>query len=199
MKYYSMKRLFSVTVLAIAFLCCESIPAYAARRTCSYPGCDSIAKGGSYYCTTHGCHYKGCTRGALSDSIYCSTHTCHHKDCNNKVVSISSLSGGRYCSLHTCSESGCYEAAGSGGKCSKHETASASSKVTSSSKKATTSSKAYSSKKKSSSTSSSKSSLHSYDDGYEAIYNDDDYDEERYKRDSEYAAGVDDAMDELDW
>ena len=31
------------------------------------------------------------------------------------------------------------------------------------------------------------------------IYDDDDYDEDRYDSDPDYAAGVDDAMDELDW
>ncbi len=37
-----------------------------------------------------------------------------------------------------------------------------------------------------------------YDDGYEAIYDDGEYDLDRYDRDPEYADGVDDAMDELD-
>ena len=61
----------------------------------------------------------------------------------------------------------------------------------------------YSSKSSySSSYSSSKKSYKtydSYDDGYDAIYDDDDYDEDRYDSDPDYAAGVDDAMDELDW
>ena len=41
----------------------------------------------------------------------------------------------------------------------------------------------------------------SYDDGYDDIYMDDDYDYDRYDRDSDYADGVDDAMDEYgeDW
>ena len=41
----------------------------------------------------------------------------------------------------------------------------------------------------------------SYDDGYDDIYMDGDYDYDRYDRDSDYADGVDDAMDELgeDW
>lgn len=42
-------------------------------------------------------------------------------------------------------------------------------------------------------------SYNSYDDGYNAIYDDEDYDDDRYWRDSDYADGVDDAMDELDW
>lgn len=42
-------------------------------------------------------------------------------------------------------------------------------------------------------------SYDSYDEGYEDIYDNEDYDMERYDNDSEYAAGVDDAMDDLDW
>ena len=38
----------------------------------------------------------------------------------------------------------------------------------------------------------------SYDEGYEAVYDDGDYDWDRYNSDSEYAEGVDDALDELD-
>ena len=67
--------------------------------------------------------------------------------------------------------------------------------------------KSYSSSSKSSSSSSKSSSGKSYrglnpyehyDDGYEAIYYDGEYDEDRYDSDPEYAEGVDDAMDELD-
>ena len=71
------------------------------------------------------------------------------------------------------------------------------------SKSSTKSSTSYSSKSSySSSYSSSKKSYKtydSYDDGYDAIYDDDDYDEDRCDSDPDYAAGVDDAMDELDW
>lgn len=54
-----------------------------------------------------------------------------------------------------------------------------------------------------SSSSSNKKSIitspyQSYDDGYEAIYEDDDYDWDRYYSDSEYADGVDDAISELE-
>ena len=38
----------------------------------------------------------------------------------------------------------------------------------------------------------------SYDDGYDDIYMDGDYDYDRYYKDSDYADGVDDAMDDLD-
>lgn len=67
--------------------------------------------------------------------------------------------------------------------------------------------KSYSSSSKSSSSSTKSSSgkryrslnpYEHYDDGYEAIYDDGEYDEDRYDSDPEYAEGVDDAMDELD-
>ena len=50
-------------------------------------------------------------------------------------------------------------------------------------------------------TTTSRSTYDSYDDGYDDIYMDGDYDCDRYDRDSDYADGVDDAMDELgeDW
>lgn len=40
-----------------------------------------------------------------------------------------------------------------------------------------------------------------YDDGYDDVYYDQDYDYDRYNNDSDYANGVDDAMDEMgeDW
>ena len=67
-------------------------------------------------------------------------------------------------------------------------------------------SKSYSSSKSSSGSSKSSSGktyrnlnpYENYDDGYEAIYYDGEYDQDRYDRDPEYAEGVDDAMDELD-
>ena len=51
------------------------------------------------------------------------------------------------------------------------------------------------------STTTNKSTYDSYDDGYDDIYTDGDYDYDRYDRDSDYADGVDDAMDEYgeDW
>ena len=63
------------------------------------------------------------------------------------------------------------------------------------------SSTSYSGSSKSSGSSSKKnhSSMDSYDDGYNAIYEDDDYDWDRYWSDDDYAAGVDDAMEDEDW
>jgi len=39
----------------------------------------------------------------------------------------------------------------------------------------------------------------SYDAGYEDVYEDDDYDWDRYWSDDDYADGVDDAMEDMDW
>lgn len=61
------------------------------------------------------------------------------------------------------------------------------------------STKSSSSETKSYGTNKKKSSYKSYDDGYDAVYYDEDYDEARYWSDSDYADGVDDAMDEFDW
>lgn len=48
--------------------------------------------------------------------------------------------------------------------------------------------------------SKSRSDGNSYDEGYDSIYDDGDYDDKRYDYDEDYALGVDDAMDELgDW
>lgn len=57
-----------------------------------------------------------------------------------------------------------------------------------------------STKKNNTGTSSSKKNnpYNSYDDGYDDVYMDDDYDYDRYYKDSDYADGVDDAMDDLD-
>ena len=43
---------------------------------------------------------------------------------------------------------------------------------------------------------SSSSSFDSYDEGYDDIYMNGDYDYDRYDSDDDYAAGVDDALDE---
>lgn len=47
-------------------------------------------------------------------------------------------------------------------------------------------------------TSTKKNTYNSYDDGYDDIYMNEEYDSDRYDRDSDYADGVDDAMDEFD-
>ena len=117
---------------------------------------------------------------------------CIKAGCDNKQAS-----GSSYCYLHKPYT----------GSSSSHSSSSYSNKSTSSSSssshnnKSTAGSNASSynssTKKSSTGTSSSKKS-NTYDDGYDDIYMDGDYDYDRYDRDSDYADGVDDAMDEFD-
>ena len=89
---------------------------------------------------------------------------------------------GAFAAKYTCIKSGCTrEAAKGSAYCWVHRPSKSSY------------SSSYSSSKKSYKT------YDSYDDGYDAIYDDDDYDKDRYDSDPDYVAGVDDAMDELDW
>lgn len=110
-----------------------------------------------------------------------------------------------------CSKSGCDNDAKEGSKfCWLHDNTSYSYK---NSRKSSSGSSSSSSTTKSSTTTGAKSygttsgssskkkysSSDSYDDGYNAVYEDDDYDWDRYWRDDDYAAGVDDAMEDEDW
>ena len=100
-----------------------------------------------------------------------------------------------------CISSGCDNDQAEGSYyCYYHKLYSGSSSYKSSSSNTKSSGSSSSSGYKSSSKKSSYSSSYdSYDDGYEDVYENDDYDWERYYSDDDYAAGVDDAMDELDW
>lgn len=100
---------------------------------------------------------------------------------------------GAFAAKYTCIKSGCNrEAAKGSAYCWVHRPSKSSTKSSTSYSSKSSYSSSYSSSKKSYKT------YDSYDDGYDAIYDDDDYDEDRYNSDSDYAAGVDDAMDELD-
>lgn len=116
---------------------------------------------------------------------------CIKSGCKNEAAS-----GSSYCYLHKPYTSSSYSTKPKSSSSSSSTTKSSSS--TSTTKKSTSSSttkKSYSS----SSSSKKKSSADSYDDGYNAIYEDDDYDWDRYWSDDDYAAGVDDAMEDEDW
>lgn len=93
---------------------------------------------------------------------------CIKAGCDNKQAS-----GSSYCYLHKPYT----------GSSSSHSSSSYSNKSSYSSSKRVTTTK--------------KSTYDSYDDGYDDIYMDGDYDYDRYDSDSDYADGVDDAMDEF--
>lgn len=143
--------------------------------------------------------------GAISDA---SEPKCIKAGCDNKQAS-----GSSYCYLHKpyTSKSSSYSGSSYSGssKSSRSSSYSGSSKSSSSTTKSTSgnySSSGSSSSKKTGTTTKSNSSkskynYNSYDDGYDDIYMDGDYDYDRYDRDSDYAEGVDDAMEEYgeDW
>ena len=121
---------------------------------------------------------------------------CIKAGCDNKQAS-----GSSYCYMHKpytgSISSYSYKSSGS---TSKSSTSSSGSSSSYNSKSNSTNNSSYSSGTKKSTT-TKKSTYDSYDDGYDDIYMDGVYDYDRYDRDSDYADGVDDAMDEdgEDW
>ena len=140
--------------------------------------------------------------GTISEA---SEPKCIKAGCDNKQAT-----GSSYCSLHkpyTGSSSYKSSSKSSSSSYSSGKSSSSSYSGTSSNKKSGTTGSSSSSQSsvsstyKSNSSGKKSSSYHSYDDGYDSIYDDGDYDYDRYNSDSDYADGVDDAMDELgdDW
>ena len=121
---------------------------------------------------------------------------CIMAGCNNKQAS-----GSSFCYLHkSYKRSSTYHSSTSysdksSGSASKSSTSNSGSSGSYSNKSNSTNKSSYSGDTKKSTT-TKKSTYDSYDDGYEDIYMDGDYDYERYNRDSDYADGVDDAIDE---
>lgn len=122
---------------------------------------------------------------------------CAKPGCDNKRAG-----GSGYCYLHKP-----YTGSGSSHSSSSYSTKSSSdtsskgnSGISYSNRPNTTSNSSYDNSTKKSNT-TKKSTYDSYDDGYDDIYMDGDYDYDRYDRDGDYADGVDDAMDEFgeDW
>ena len=132
---------------------------------------------------------------------------CIEAGCDNKQAS-----GSSYCYLHkpytessggtsTSSSSSSYSGKSSSGSTSQSNTSSSGSSSSSYNSKSYTNDKTSYSSDTKKGTTTKKSTYSSYDDGYDDIYMDGDYDYDRYERDRDYADGVDDAMDEdeEDW
>lgn len=126
---------------------------------------------------------------------------CIKTGCDNKQAS-----GSSYCYLHkpytgsSSSHSSSSYSNNSSSSTSKGSTSTSGTNSSYSNKSSTTNNSSYSSGTKKSTT-TKKNTYASYDDGYDDIYMDGDYDYDRYDSDSDYADGVDDAMDEFgeDW
>lgn len=119
--------------------------------------------------------------GAIGEA---SEPKCIKAGCDNKQAS-----GSSYCYLHKPYTGHSSYGSSTGSK-------SSTTKSTSSSSYSGSSSSSYSTKSHSSSNKSNPYA--SYDSGYDSIYDDGDYDWNRYQKDKDYADGVDDAMEELD-
>ena len=167
------KVLFIATFVVLSFSLC--LPVNARSNSCGKSNC-SKDKGsnGTVYCDTHAAEYA-------REQGY---KVCCVSGCYKRRAKDSS-----YCSTHICDSKGCTKKATSedGKYCSTHTPKKVEKKVTK--KESATIKK---STKKS-------NGWEAYDEGYDDIYFDDDYDWDRYYTDDEYANGVDDAMDDLDW
>ena len=142
---------------------------------CIKAGCDNQQASGSSYCYRH----KPCTgRNASHRSSSYSTKSTGGKSTDSKSTDSKSTDSTSKSSTSSSGTSSSYN--------NKSNSTNNSSPYSSGTKKNTT---------------ITKNTYDSYDDGYEDIYMDGDYDYERYNRDSDYADGVDDAMDEFeeDW
>ena len=146
-----------------------------ARSVCKESRCKNKTVSGSDYCSEHKCGVSSCKKKATKKG-YCSSH----QSASSRKENNSSKS-------KSCAVSGCKKSVlKNSNYCSKHTCSKSGcyNQVSGSS--------SYCSKHK-------KSAWASYDDGYEDVYFDGDYDDYRYSHDSEYADGVDDALDDLDW
>ena len=133
------------------------------------------------------CIKAGCDNKQARESSYCYLHKPY-------TGSSSSHSSSSYSGKSSSSSSS--SSAGSSSSSSSSSSAGSSSNSSNSvNKSATTNSSSYSSGTK------KYNSYDSYDEGYDDIYMDGDYDYDRYDNDSDYADGVDDAMEESgeDW
>lgn len=123
--------------------------------------------------------------------------TCIKSGCQNKQTS-----GSSYCYIHKSTDSKSSYSGGSsyGNKALEGSYKNNTGNTSSYTNKSDTTSSSYSNSTKKHTT-TKKNTYDSYDEGYDDIYMDGDYDYDRYDNDSDYADGVDDAMDELgeDW
>ena len=171
-------------------------------RLCIFERMVDVMKNNTFSSFVIGFAVTLCVLGLISVVIDANTPKCIKAGCNNERAS-----GSSYCYIHkpytysgtTKSTSGSKSsgsASSAGSVNSTNKSASTTKSSGSSSKKSSSGS---STKKSSSSGSSKKSYNNSYDEGYEDVYDNDDYDWDRYRTDRDYANGVDDAMEDLDW
>ena len=174
---YTMKKFVSklfacllVVVIAASIMCSSAFALYA---PCKKDGCYKMRVAGSFFCERHRDNYYAPNdEPKKPEPVKTNTIYCAKSGCTRLHSTYS-----KYCIYHR-PESKLVDSDSSTSKSYSYSTKSS---------------------KSSSSKTSSKKSYNSYDDGYDDVYDNDDYDWDRYNSDSDYADGVDDAMDELDW
>ena len=118
---------------------------------------------------------------------------------NTSTSSTSTSSGSSSSSSSSTSTSGTKKSTVNVNGAASKSNSSAKSNSSSTSKSSSSSKSSGSGSSSSKSKSNARKAAENYDAGYNAIYEDDDYSQSRYNRDKDYAMGVDDAMDDLDW
>lgn len=133
----------------------------------------------------------------IGSIVVASEPKCIAAGCNNKQAS-----GSSYCYLHKPSSAYTGKSSTRSSSSSSSAKSSGSSNSRNSSGSTSSSSSSYKSNTKKSTGYQKRITYDSrddgYDDGYDDIYMNGDYDYDRYDNDSDYASGVDDAMDEFD-
>ncbi len=144
------------------------------------------------------CEVEECNNIRERGRIYCSMHKIvdDKEEANESIVTPNSSTSS---TPSTSSSSSSYKPSSSYSSGSSYQPSSNSSYSSGSSYQPSSSSSYSGSSSYSSGSYSKPSKLRSYDDGYDDVWDNDDYDEDRYDSDPAYARGVDDAMDDLDW
>lgn len=130
------------------------------------------------------CAFAGCDNTVSTEGGYCYQHNTPGKRRKAAYGTSSSHSHSTTSSGSSSNSSG--SSSNSGSSSSSYKPSSSNSGSSSSSYKPSSSNSKY----------NSSHSHDSYDSGYDDVYMDGDYDQDRYDRDDDYATGVDDAIEE---
>lgn len=170
--------------LVFLFICCALILGYAYtnNQSCAKEGCNNIKEEGSQYCKLHNPKNKSSIKNIdiletmTEDSTIETTTTEELTEITTFRTYKKSNSDYTYKNNNSYNYSGSYKSKNS----------------------SYNSSNSYKYSTPKSYNSSSKKSYNTYDEGYDSVYEDEDYDDERYKYDKDYADGVDDALEDLE-
>ena len=173
---------------------------------CMASGCYNPQIDGGQYCGVHTCKEPGCTSGvALSvyNAGFCYTHMKAHGIDEYEFTKLENEQQKAARAAQAAQQAAGY-GSGSGSSRSSGSSTSSGSKNSNSSGYSSNTSGSGGSSGSGSKSSGSKSGVttyDAYDEGYDDVYYNEEYDADRYTRDWDYMSGVDDAMEDLgeDW